>query len=270
MTGHTHDVAVVLVLAGHDPSGGAGIQADIETLASLRCHATPVITALTAQNTQRLVSVHPADPSEFSEQVSLLMADIQPQALKIGLLTNVSIVRRIHELVLDHPNIPVILDPVLSAGTGQQLADDTVVEAVVELLLPLTTVLTPNSDEARRLASHSEDVNSAAEKLMNQGCKFVLITGTHEPTATVVNQLYGEGQHLKTFEWRRLAGKYHGSGCTLSAAIAGLIARGLDVNAAVEQAQAYTWAALRHARRLGSGQHHPNRLFWGRYRWDHT
>jgi hydroxymethylpyrimidine/phosphomethylpyrimidine kinase len=139
--------------------------------------------------------------------------------------------------------------------------------AMRELLLPQTTILTPNSMEARRLADMEDDDASlfaCATRLVEAGCEFVLVTGTHEATPQVVNTLYGKSGVVRSDAWARLPFSYHGSGCTLASAIAAMLANGLDIPEAVREAQDYTWHALEKAYRPGMGQHLPDRLFWAR------
>ena len=255
-------IPVVLVLSGHDPSGGAGIQADIEALASHGCHCAPVITAITVQDTQDVKSYAPLDGTLIMEQARAVLEDMPVAAIKIGMLGSTEAVEAIYGVLQDYPNIPVVLDPVLSSGNGASLTDDDVLEALEALLLPNTTVLTPNSLEARILAPEADNLDACAMALLEKGCEFVLITGTHENTPHVTNTLYGNHRLLETFTWERLVGSFHGSGCTLAASIAGLLAQGLEPFSAVHEAQAYTWETLKHAYRVGMGQPLPNRLFW--------
>ncbi|MFA7594675.1 MAG: hydroxymethylpyrimidine/phosphomethylpyrimidine kinase [Thiohalobacteraceae bacterium] len=261
-------VPVVLALSGSDPSGGAGIQADIEALASHGCHCAPVITTVTVQDTQDIKSYAPLDGTLIMEQARAVLEDMPVAAIKIGLLGSVEAVEAIHSLLHDYPDIPVVLDPVLASGGGTVLVDDELVEALSSLLLPNTTVFTPNSLEARSLAPEADNLDACAMALLDRGCEFVLITGTHENTAHVVNTLYGNHRVLETYTWERLPGSFHGSGCTLAASIAGLLAQGLEPFSAIHEAQEYTWEALAHGYRAGMGQPIPNRLFWAQARED--
>jgi hydroxymethylpyrimidine/phosphomethylpyrimidine kinase len=257
-------VPVVLTLSGNDPTGGAGIQADIEALASMGCHAAPVITALTIQDTGGVYRFEPVDPAVVVEQARAVLEDMPVAAFKIGMVGSMENAECIHSLLVDYPHIPVVLDPVLSGGGGGSLADAHVVDALISMLLPQTTVLTPNSKEARQLASEADSLDACAQELLDMGAEFVLITGTHENTPLVENRLYAEHRCLETFTWERLPETYHGSGCTLAATIAGLLAQGLEPFTAIHEAQEYTWEALKNGYRIGMGQHLPNRLFWAR------
>ncbi|HHJ16016.1 MAG TPA: hydroxymethylpyrimidine/phosphomethylpyrimidine kinase [Gammaproteobacteria bacterium] len=264
MTQQQSSVPVVMAFSGNDPSGGAGIQADIEALISHGCHTAPVITALTIQDTQDVIGYTPLDGGLIVEQARAVLEDMPVSAFKLGLLTSAEAVEAIHSILADYPDIPVIMDPVLASGNGSMLADDDAVEAMTELLLPQATVLTPNSQEARALAPEGDTLDACAMALLEHGAEFVLITGTHENTPSVVNTLYANNRVMDTFTWDRLDGNFHGSGCTLAASIAGLLAQGLEPFTAIHEAQEYTWQALSEAYRIGMGQQIPNRLFWAR------
>lgn len=255
-------VPVVMTFAGNDPTGGAGIQADIEAIISMGCHAAPVITALTVQDTTSVQGFAPIDAELIIQQARAVLEDMPVAAVKIGMVGSIEAVQAIHTILIDYPDIPVVLDPVISAGGGGELANEEVVDGLRSLLLPLTTVLTPNSLEARRLAPESDNLDACAMALLDHGAEFVLITGSHENTPEVYNTLYGNRRKLETFTWPRLEGSYHGSGCTLASAIAGLLAQGTEPLSATHEAQEFTWQALNHGYRIGMGQRLPNRLFW--------
>jgi hydroxymethylpyrimidine/phosphomethylpyrimidine kinase len=261
---------IVLTFAASDGSGGAGMQADILTLASMGCHPLSVITAITVQDTMGVEGIMALDADWIADQARCLLEDMPVDAFKIGVLGSVEIISAVAEIVSDYPNIPLILDPVLTSGRGDEFASEEMLRAMHELLLPQTTILTPNSVEARRLALDEADENDdpslaeCAKRLIAGGAEFVLITGTHEATPNVINSLYGGQGLIRTDSWQRLPGSYHGSGCTLASAIAAMLANGLDVPEAVKEAQDYTWHTLHYAYRPGMGQHLPDRLFWAR------
>lgn len=260
-------VPVVMSFSGLDPTGGAGIQADIEALASHGCHTCPIVTAITVQNTQDVQLVQPVDATLLIEQARVVLEDVTVAAFKIGLLGSTLIIESIHTLLKDYPNIPVILDPVLSSGAGTSLfynkeSDSEAIDAMTSLLLPMTTILTPNSHEARALAPNADSLSACAMAILDFGCEFVLITGTHENTPDVTNTLYGNNRQLETFHWERLTESYHGSGCTLTSSIAGLLAQGNEPLSAIHEAQEYTYESLKQGYRIGMGQHLPNRFFW--------
>jgi hydroxymethylpyrimidine/phosphomethylpyrimidine kinase len=259
---------IVLTFAASDPSGGAGLQADILTLASMGCHPLSVVTAITVQDTMGVEGIQTVDAEWVADQARCLLEDMPVDAFKIGVLGSVETIAAIAEIISDYPDVPLILDPVLASGRGDEFANDEMMHAMRELLLPHTTILTPNSIEARRLADMDDDDGAAlplcAERLIAMGAEYVLVTGTHETAADVVNTLYGKDGIVRTDSWTRLPGSYHGSGCTLASAIAAMLANGLDLPEAVREAQDYTWHTLKKAYRPGMGQFLPDRLFWAR------
>ena len=250
---------VVLCLSGHDPSGGAGIQADIESLSRLGCYPCTVVTALTVQDTCNVRAILPQREEDFLAQARLLVADLPIAAVKIGLLGNAGIAQAVGEILRKLSGVPVVLDPILAAGGGQELAREDLIETLKAHLLPLTTVVTPNTPEARRLAGGRENLDECAGKLLSLGCGHVLITGTHDSSEEVINRWYGPNG-VRAYHWERLPHSYHGSGCTLASALAGLLGLGLDMGAAIQAAQQFTWQALSSGFALGKGQHLPNRL----------
>jgi hydroxymethylpyrimidine/phosphomethylpyrimidine kinase len=265
---------MVLSFAASDPSGGAGLQADLMTASALGCHALSVTTALTVQDSVGVASILAIDADWVEDQARTLLEDMPVAAFKIGLLGSAENMLIIAEILADYPLLPVVLDPVLASGRGDELADEEMIATLREVLLPLTTILTPNSLEARRLAEEEHDADDAdgplalddcAQRLLSFGCQYVLLTGTHDNTPRVVNSLYGrEGGLLRSDVWDRLPGSYHGSGCTLASAIAAHLARGLPVSEAVQAAQEFTWHALAAGFRAGMGQYLPDRFFRAR------
>lgn len=271
----TESPPLVLVFAASDPSGGAGMQADILTLASMGCHPLSVITAITVQDTIGVEGLLAIESEWVADQARALLEDMTIDAFKIGVMGSVENIAAIAEVIADYPDVPLIVDPVLASGRGDELASDEMTHALRELLLPQTTIITPNSLEARRLAESDEDGDEptlavCAERLVESGAEFVLITGTHESTSQVVNTLYGKSGVVRSDNWPRLPGSYHGSGCTLASAIAAMLANGLELPEAVREAQDYTWHALDKAFRPGMGQYIPDRLFWAREDDDET
>ena len=260
---------LVLVFAASDPSSGAGIQADLLTIASLGCHPLTTITALTVQDTVGVDSMHPVDPDLLERQARTLLEDMPVAAFKLGVLGSIENIVRIAEIVSDYPDIPLVLDPVLASGRGDHLADEEMLSAMRELLLPQTTILTPNTPEARRLAEEDDDegepdTDLCARRLIELGAQYVLVTGTHENTPQVINTLYSESGPMRRDRWERLPGSYHGSGCTLASALAACLANGGSIDEAVRDAQEYTWHTLANGFRAGMGQHIPDRMFWAR------
>lgn len=261
---------LVMTFAATDPSGGAGMQADLLAIASMGCHPLSVVTAITVQDTSGVDDILPIDSEWVEDQARAMLEDVPVSAFKIGLLGSVENIAAIAEVLADYPDVPLVIDPVLASGRGDELADEDMLDAMRELLIPQATIITPNSMEARRLAldEDNEDddpsLDECAKRLLAMGCEYVLITGTHEQTAKVVNTLYNEHGIVSSESWARLPGIYHGSGCTLASAIAALLAQDVDVPEAVKEAQEYTWQTLSAGFRPGMGQHIPDRLFWAR------
>lgn len=249
----------ILVLAGLDPSGGAGIQADIQTLTALGCHPLPVLTCLTVQNTQRLQHSEAVSAALVSRQLHEIARDIPIDAIKTGALGSAEMVDVISEFIdQGSAAIPVVVDPVLKAGGGGSLADARLIQRLKQRLLPVASLITPNGPEARALTGN-EDVIQAGTLLLEWGAQAVLVTGGHEDGESLINRLMVDGEAPKHWSVPRLSGQYHGSGCTLASAIAAGLAQGLSLVGAVEGAQAFVREALIGALRPGQGQAIPNR-----------
>jgi hydroxymethylpyrimidine/phosphomethylpyrimidine kinase len=262
-----HSLPAVLTFAASDPTSGAGLQADLLAIASMGCYPLSVVTALTVQDTAGVESFLAIDPDWVADQARCILEDMPVAAFKMGMLGSTEIVTVVAEVVSDYPDIPLVLDPVLASGRGDEFANEDMVAAIRELLVPQSTIITPNIAELRRLADEEGDDASHAEcaqALLDTGCEYVLVTGTHDTTPEVINTLYHRGGVLRADTWQRLAGSYHGSGCTLAAALAANLARGLEIGDAVYEAQEYTFRALQKAFRPGMGQYLPDRLFWAR------
>jgi hydroxymethylpyrimidine/phosphomethylpyrimidine kinase len=266
----------VMTFAATDPSGGAGLQADILALASIGCHPLSVVTAVTVQDTVGVESVMALDADWINEQARTILEDVQVSAFKLGLLGSIENVAVIAEIVADYPDVPLLIDPILTSGRGDELVNEEMQAAMCDLLFPQATLITPNSFEARRLAFYDDadeiqhtTLDESALRLLEMGAEYVLITGTHERSTDVVNSLYGSSESgasglIKAYHWERLAGSYHGSGCTLTSAIAACLAHGLSMEEAIQEAQEYTWQTLKNAFRPGMGQYIPDRFFWAR------
>lgn len=266
----------VMTFAATDPSGGAGLQADILALASIGCHPLSVVTGITVQDTVGVESVMALDADWINDQARTILEDVQVAAFKLGLLGSVENVAVIAEIMADYPDVPLLIDPILTSGRGDDLTNEEMQAAMCELLFPQATLITPNSLEARRLAFYEDNdeiknssLEECAQRLLDMGTEYVLITGTHERSTDVVNSLYGGNPQgevglIKAYHWERLAGSYHGSGCTLTSAIAACLAHGLSMEEAIQEAQEYTWQTLKNAFRPGMGQFIPDRFFWAR------
>ena len=247
---------VILCISGHDPGGGAGIQADIEAAAAQGGHAATLITCLTVQDSSKVVELHPVHPQILLTQAELVIQDYAVAAIKIGLLGSRETAECIRQIRKQLPRIPMVLDTVLASGGGQAMG-------AVETLKPLLSlgaIITPNHHEARELSGETSP-DACADKLLQLGCKAVLITGADESTGEqVTNTLYSNGS-TRHWQWPKLPGSYHGSGCTLATSIAVHLAKKQSLAGAVSLAQEYTWKALQQGFRPGSGQFLPGRFF---------
>ncbi|MEX0144548.1 hydroxymethylpyrimidine/phosphomethylpyrimidine kinase [Massilia sp. LMS1-1-1.1] len=245
----------VLVFAGADPSGGAGIAADIVAIAAQGAHALPVITALTVQDNDRVFGVEPVAPELLRRQAQALIDKMAIHAVKIGIpgsAANAAVIAQlIAQLRLIRSSLPVVLDPVLASGHGDVLSRDGAVLALAPLL-PLTTIIVPNGPEALALGG--------ADNLLAQGCENVLVTGGHGEGEVIVNRWFDGAGSEREWRWPRLPGEFHGSGCTLASAIAARLAQGMPMQEALDGAQRYCHAALAGAFAIAPGQLMPQRF----------
>jgi hydroxymethylpyrimidine/phosphomethylpyrimidine kinase len=261
----------VLVFAGVDPSGGAGIAADLQSTVALGAHALTVVTALTAQDNDRVYEVQPVDAAILLRQAQVLVAKVPISAVKIGIPGSAANARVIAAVIAqlreEQPELPVVLDPVLASGHGDTLSRGDAVAALAPLL-PLVTLLTPNGPEAAALSGVGADATPArqARALHALGCKHVLITGGHDDGPMVVNRWFGRGADAvagsgkgKQWRWPRLPGGFHGSGCTLASAAAALLAQGVSMARALDHAQNHCDFSLRDAYAIAEGQYIPRR-----------
>lgn len=253
---------IVLSLSGHDPSGGAGIQADAEVFTYYGCHPCSIITCLTVQDSSHVYKVIPVNPDNINEQADILFADMPIAAIKVGLTASIPIVDAISRILLKHPDIPVVFDPVLASGDGTSLADDPLIAAIKENLFPLTTIITPNTLEALKLTGfpNTSSIELLGEALLKLGADYALITGGHIPGTHIHNYLFHHNKLLTSEQWLRRSGEFHGTGCTLASAITALVAQGISIPNAIEQAQQYTDNCIQYAEQLGKGQLFPNRV----------
>jgi hydroxymethylpyrimidine/phosphomethylpyrimidine kinase len=248
-----HSPPIVLTFAASDPTGGAGLQADILTLAARGCHPLSVVTALTVQDTRGVESMQPVDPASVADQARCLLADFEVAAFKLGVPGSAGNIDAIARILAAHPQTPAVVDPVLASGRGEALSTEDGIAAMKQKIFPLASVATPNSLEAKRLGG--------VDALLRLGCRYVLVTGTHDEGADVVNRLYDARGLVREDRWQRLPGSYHGSGCTLASALAAALAKGLAMPEAVRDAQDFTWHALAAGFRPGAGQFIPQRFF---------
>lgn len=250
----------VLIFAGSDPSGGAGLQADILAVAAQGAHPLTVPTALTVQDNDRVFSVNPVSPELVRRQAQALIDKIEIAAVKIGIPGSLANARTIAELLAGlkarRPDVPVVLDTVIASGNGNALSADDALEGL-RCLLPLATIATPNLPEAAALCAGERRMDAQAQRLLQQ-CPNVLIKGGHGGGSDVVNTWFTQGAQ-RSWQWRRLDGEFHGSGCTLASAIAARLAYREDLMEALDAAQAYVQESLEAAYSIAAGQRIPNR-----------
>ncbi|MCM5704694.1 bifunctional hydroxymethylpyrimidine kinase/phosphomethylpyrimidine kinase [Larsenimonas salina] len=251
---------VILVLSGHDPTGGAGLMADAEAIAANGGWPVTLATAMTAQNTYGVEAVWPTPVAALERQLSALEADIAFDAIKIGLIADAEVLEFVAKVLARYSALPSVLDPVVASGTGQAM-NSNVPPGALRALLDNVTLTTPNTAELLRM-SVAPDTERAIERLSAQNA-HVLVTGTDVDPSTdrVTHSLFHAGRAIEHWSWPRLPGSYHGSGCTLAASCAALLAKGCSIERACARAQNYTWHALEHGIGLGGGQFMPGR-FW--------
>lgn len=252
----------VLVFSGCDPSGGAGMQADIQAIIANGAHALSVVTSLTVQDNDRVFAVHPVPALLVQQQTRALLNKIEVAAVKIGIVANranaEAIAAIVQELRQKQPDLPVVFDPVLASGHGDALSVDDAI-SVIAPLIQISTLITPNMPEASALCGGDRRSGTQAEALLRRGCTNVLIKGGHGATdQKVTNQWFGKDAS-RTWIWPRLPDSYHGSGCTLAAAIAAHLATGKSMEQALDQGQVFCQQALESSYAIASGQRIPNR-----------
>lgn len=240
---------VVLCFSGLDPSGGAGLQADIEAIGAAGAHAAVACTAITVQDTQQVYGFEAVSAKLLSEQANAVLGDLPVKAFKSGMLGTLDNIAAVKAIVAQH-KLPFVLDPVLVANSGGKLVDALaseadIISAFIELL-PLAALVTPNSIELRKLTGEVE-LTKAAAKLCVMGARAVLVKTAHEHTPVIENQLYVDGKCVYTSYVTRLQGEYHGSGCSLASHIAGKLALGASLIEACEQAEKWLYEALKQA-----------------------
>ena len=255
----------VLTIAGSDSGGGAGIQADLRTFSAHDLHGLSAIAALTAQNTREVGAVHIVPPAMIEAQLDAVFDDFGIAAVKIGMLGNLATVRAVARALGRHKPAHLVLDPVMVASSGASLLDASAVGDLVDRLVPLATVVTPNIPEAELLLGRrvktEEQAEAAAHALHDLGAEAVLLKGGHLAGSTVVDVLY-DGSQVHRYAHPRLRVSGHGTGCTLASAIASRLAWGEDLPAAVDGAIDYVHGALRHAYRPGRGEVSVLDHFW--------
>ena len=268
MNSKTYTYPSVLTIAGFDGSGGAGIQADMKTISALGCYATSALTALPVQNTTGVKSIFSIPEKVVGEQLETILEDIFPDAVKIGMVHTSALVKTIVEKLSPYPKLPVVFDPVMVATSGDQLIEEETIKTIVQELFPIANVITPNLDEAEILANMKietvEEMKIAGKKIMQLGCQSVLLKGGHLKTQQLTSLYFLPDGSMKSFEFPKYkTNNTHGSGCTLSSAIASYLAQGKSLLAAVSLGQEYIHQAIYHGKnvKIGKGNGPVNHFF---------
>ena len=248
----------VLVISGLDPSGGAGVQADIQAITAMGAHPLPVVSCLTVQDTCNVNGAEAVEADLIERQIRCVAADAPIHAVKTGALGDHRIVRMLHGLLAELGPLPLVVDPVIKAAGGGDLADEKLVAAMRSELFPMASVITPNGPELAELGG-SDDVATSAGTLLEDGAGAILATGGHGTEPIIENRLFRKDQEETAWQLERVGHEYHGSGCTLAAALSAGLAGGLELPRAIEQAQTFTGRAIRGALRVGHGQPVPDR-----------
>jgi hydroxymethylpyrimidine/phosphomethylpyrimidine kinase len=246
-----------LSIAGFDGSGGAGLQADLKTFCALGCYGMTVLTAIPIQNTCGVRTCYPLSPQCIEDQLTAIFDDIVPDCIKIGMLFSAEVIHTVADFLQLHAkHIPIALDPVMIAKSGDLLLQADAIETLKARLIPLATVLTPNTPEAHRLAGPIIDKQHLAKEILNLGCQSVFLKGGHDMGETAIDLLMNQQGHTTIFSQKRIiTNNTHGTGCTLSAAICAYLARGNDSINACQLAKEYLYGAILSAKhnQLGKG-----------------
>ncbi len=250
-----------LTIAGSDSCGGAGLQADIKTMSALGCYACSVVTAVTAQDTTGVRCVVDMSADLVERQLCAVMCDIRPSAIKTGMLGDANVVAAIADTLSSFPRVPLVVDPIIAATSGDSLMQQGTLQVLVDRLIPLASLLTPNLPEAETLAGMSirsaGDIHKAAQRILDFGCQAVFIKGGHASGKTKTDWLFTQSGVIKSFSAQTITTlNTHGTGCTLSAAITAYLARGLDLVCAVDKGKRYLSQAIKAGAEVTTGHGH--------------
>lgn len=252
---------IVLSIAGSDSSGGAGIQADIKTMSAIGVFATTVITAITAQNTTGVTAIQGISPDIVGKQIEAVFSDLHPKAVKIGMLFSKEIIEVVASNLERYKPRHIILDPVMISTSGSRLISEDAIDTLLNRLFPIATVITPNKMEAEYLAGISingiEDISNVAKQILSYGGNAVLIKGGHFDCHTMTDYLIDKDGNVKLFHGNFIqTDNTHGTGCTLSSAIASYLALDLSLPSAIDYAKKYLQAALENGADISTGYGH--------------
>ena len=252
-----HSADTVLLFSGLDPSGAAGVSADIETINQFGITSLPIITTLTVQNTQNVTFLEATNNSLIQAQFKSIEEDIPFKVVKIGLLGSTSQINTISKLLSDRSDVSIVLDPIIVSSTENELSSNDMIDMMKKKLIPLCSILTPNLEELKLLAPGLNEQSAVA----SLKCPWVLVTTSDSSDVEIEHRLYHHSNLVSKFSYKKLPGNYHGSGCTLSSAISALIATDVSVEESCRRALDYTYQTLLNAKKLGKMQYHPNRTY---------
>ncbi|MCL6415070.1 hydroxymethylpyrimidine/phosphomethylpyrimidine kinase [Aestuariirhabdus sp. Z084] len=252
---------VVVAISGLDPTGGAGIAADIEAITAMGGHCCPLISCQTVQDSHGVTRVEAVNSQLLIDQARVLLHDIKPDAFKLGALATAETVAAVRQILTPFPDVPVVMDPVLAGGGGGSLGGPALAAALCDLM-PLIEICTPNIPELKTLAEACQEPDSVSDidAVLQRGCGSLLLTGTHAASQQIHHRLYRANGEVQQYHCSRLPGEYHGSGCTLAAALAARRAQGDCLESACQAALDYCFDSLVNAYSLGKGQLFPDRL----------
>lgn len=248
---------VVMCIGAHDPSGGGGLSAAIETLASLGCHCTPIVSSLAAADTHGMKDSQLTGTTLLIEQIRAVLEDIHIDLFSIGRLPTVAHIEVVHTILSDYPTIPVVLRPLIDPAQGAEH-----MEALRDLLIPEAIVSIINTHQLKQFAFGADTTAAAAQALQEYGADDLLITGDAYDGDEVCNQWFTRRGLRQQYRWPQLGQQFSGASGTLAAAASGYLAHGFSIAEALQQAQTFTWQALKEARPIGSGKLIPNRMHW--------
>ena len=253
-----------LTIAGSDPSGGAGVQADLKTMSALGVYGMSVIVSVVAENTARVISVEDISPRVISDQIDAVFEDIFPNAVKVGMLSSEEVMRTVAAKLAEYRPQHIVIDPVMYAKNGAPLMQEDAIDALISLIVPVATVLTPNIPEAEKITgmkiSTIDDMKKAGEKIVSMGAKAALVKGGHY--IGDASDVLFDGSDFHIYTTKRINTKNtHGTGCTLSSAIASNLALGYPLPESIKRAKDYVTGAIEHALDLGKGNGPTNHFY---------
>ncbi len=254
--------SIILTFSALDPSGCGGIQADIETAVSLGCHCAPIVTTMCAEGFQSNVESFATHETILIEQARSILEEMEVSSVKLGFLGSTANMEAIHSILVDYPELQVTAHPAFCLYDPENIDQQNLIDAYTSLILPLTNITIFSLHEARELALESDNVNATAQSIINKGCDYLLITGTGKRTQQFQNSLYDTKGLIGNYSWQEESPTCHGSSSTLAMSTASYIAHGLTPQQAIDNAQNFTWQAMRASRELGFGKRTPHRLYW--------